>query len=93
MAGAGRGVTRKNQMEKLCQINTPNDTYADPQSSLDVSERNDCEGYHLVGCDALHFCKQELRFGTKFLSQHLQLRKTETASFSEILTTTTTTTT
>jgi len=56
---------------KTCQINTPNGTYAELQSSLDVSERNDCEGYRLARCDALQFYKQELRFGTIFLSQHL----------------------
>jgi hypothetical protein len=78
-------VTRKKQVEKLCQINTPNDTYAELQSSLDVSKRNDCEGYRLAGSDVLQFYKQELGFGTKFLSQHLQPRKTETTSSSEIL--------
>jgi hypothetical protein len=64
-------MTHKNQVETLCQINTPNDTYTELQSSLDMSERNDCEGYRLAGCDALQFYKQELRFGTKFLYQHL----------------------
>ena len=67
----GGGVARRKQVEKLCQINTPNDTYTELQSSLDVSERNDCEGYRLAGCDALQFFKQELRFGTIFVSQHV----------------------
>jgi len=46
-------VTRNKQVEKLCQISTPNGTFAETQSSLDVSERHDCEGYRLVECDAL----------------------------------------
>jgi hypothetical protein len=69
--GGRWGVTHYKQVEKLCQINTPNDTYAELQSSLDVSERNFSERYRLAGCGALQFFKQELRFGTKFLSQHL----------------------
>jgi hypothetical protein len=36
-------------------------TYAELQSSLDVSEHSDCADYCLVGYDVLQFYKLELR--------------------------------
>jgi hypothetical protein len=66
----GAGVGRKKQVKNLCQINTPNDTCTELQFSLDVAEHNDCEVYRLAAFDDLRFYKQELGYGTKFLSQH-----------------------